>query len=82
MIKKQKSFLQFIEKVLRIIKHAKSGLQHFLMNDAPLLGQTVKVDRDQIQALLENNQLYRMRDSQHTQNMFPHFDMRYPNKIK
>ena len=41
----------------------------FSLEDAPWLGRPVEVDSNQIETLFENNQLYHVGDSRHTQNI-------------
>ena len=41
----------------------------FSLDDAPWSGRLVKVDSDQIETLIENNQSSTMQDSRHTENI-------------
>ena len=48
---------------------AKLHARDFFLDDAPWLGRPVEVDSNQIETLFENNQLYHVGDSRHTQNI-------------
>ena len=48
---------------------AKFRAGDFSLDDAPRSGRPVEIDSDQIETFIENNQLYHVGDSQHTQNI-------------
>ena len=48
---------------------AKFRAGDYSLDDAPWLGRPVEVDSNQIETLFENNQLYHVGDSRHTQNI-------------
>ena len=72
-LKHIKRFVQCMEKVLWLIKHVKSGLQSFMLEIfrwTMLHGQVdqLKVDRINIETLIENNQNYTMQEIGHIPN--------------
>ena len=56
----KKKFVQYMGKVLWLIKRVKSGLWWFSLGDAPQLGRPTEVDSDEVKTLIENNQHYTM----------------------